>query len=265
MNQNREHHSDPAAEGRASAAVQAASVPHRAAGVPAGQGQFILERRLSLVQPLLPWPRSHLVDVGCGNGAQTLQFLDRFDRLTGVELNPEFLASFRTAAADLGAGERVTGVEGVGESIPLPDACADCVTCFTVLEHVEDELATLNEMRRLLRPGGRLLLSVPNRWWVFETHGADLPLLPWNRVPFVSWWPKALHDRYARARIYRKREIRQLVTQAGFQVDTVFNMTAPMDMVGWAPLRGLLRGTLFRNHRTSLPVLSTEIMLAATR
>ena len=246
-------------------AATAQELPHLAAGVPAGPGQLILERRLRLAQPFLPWPRTHLVDVGCGNGAQTLRFLDRFDRLTGVELNPDFLARFEAAAAGLNAADRVSGVLTAAEGIPLPDGCADCLTCFTVLEHVEDEQASLAEMRRLLRPGGRLLITVPNRWWVFETHGADLPLLPWNRVPLVSWWPKALHDRYARARIYRKREIRDLVRGAGFQVDAAFNLTAPMDMVGWGPLRRLLRGTFFKADRTSLPVLSTEIMLAATR
>jgi ubiquinone/menaquinone biosynthesis C-methylase UbiE len=241
------------------------SLPNLAAGVPANQGQLILTRRLRLLQGFLPWPRQHLVDVGCGNGAQTLLFLDRFDRLTGVELNPEFLALFQAEADRMGVAERVAGVLSAGEDIPLPDESADCVTCFTVLEHVNDELATLREMKRVLRPGGRLLLTVPNRWWIFETHGADLPVLPWNRVPFVSWWPTKLHDRYARARIYRKRDVRELLRQAGFQVETAFNMTAPMDMVKWVPLRSFLRGTLFRRDRTSFPILSTEIVVVATR
>lgn len=240
-------------------------LPHLATGVPADAGQYILGRRFRLAAPFLPWPRGHLVDVGCGNGAQTLLFAGHFDRVTGVDIHRGFVDAFQAEAARQGLAPRVQAVANPEGPLPLPDACADCVTCFTVLEHVTDEMATLAELHRILKPEGRLILTVPNRWWIFETHGADLPLLPWNRVPFVSWWPTKLHDRYARARIYRKREIKALVARAGFQVDTVFNLTAPMDRVGWTPLQRLVRGTMFRNDRTSFPFLATEIMVAATR
>ena len=152
-----------------------------------------------------------------------------------------------------------------GGPIPLPDGVADVVTSFTVLEHVPDERAALAEMRRILRPRGKLIISVPNRWWIFETHGADLPLLPWNRVPLVSWWPKKLHDRWARARIYRRREIERLLVQAGFSIDESFRMTAPMDMIPWRPLRHLVRSILFRSDRAPFPFQATEIVVAATR
>jgi ubiquinone/menaquinone biosynthesis C-methylase UbiE len=244
---------------------ESADLPHRAGGAPARPGQFILQRRRRVAADFLSWPREHLVDIGCGNGAQTLFFADTFDRLTGVDIDPGFVAEFQAEIARRGLENRMEAVVGSGGPIPLPDACADVVTCFTVLEHVADEKATLAELRRLLKPGGRLLLTVPNRWWIFETHGADLPLLPWNRVPLVSWWPKRLHDRYARARIYRKREIRRLVREAGFQLDAVFNLTAPMDMISWAPLQKAVRATLFRTDRTSFPFLATEIMVAATK
>ena len=42
-------------------------------------------------------------------------------------------------------------------------------------------------------------------------------------------------------------------------------MTAPMDMLSWAPLRDLARATVFRGDRTSIPFLATEILVAATR
>lgn len=240
-------------------------LPHQAEGLPAQSGQFILQRRRRLAAEFLPWPRKHMVDIGCGNGAQTFHFTDSFDKVTGVDINPEFVSQFENEIARQGLPSRIKAVANPQGPIPLPAGCADLVTCFTVLEHVQDEAATLAEMRRLLRPKGRLLITVPNRWWVFETHGADLPLLPWNRVPLVSWWPKALHDRYARARIYRKREILTLVKDAGFEVDSVFNLTAPMDMISCAPLQRLARGTFFKNDRTSFPFLATEIMVAATR
>jgi len=238
---------------------------HPAGGVPAVEGQFILERRARLIRPLFPHEAGHLVDFGCGNGAQTLLFAEDFDRVTGVDVSAEFLGDFRREIVVRGLESRFKALATDGGLIPLPDGAADVVTSFTVLEHVPDEQAALAEMRRILRPGGILIITVPNRWWIFETHGADLPLLPWNRVPLVSWWPKRLHDRWARARIYGRREIEKILIQSGFSIDVSFRMTAPMDMISWEPLRRLARSTLFRPDRAPTPFQATEIVVAATR
>lgn len=235
-----------------------------ATGVPASGGQFILERRARLVRGLMP-AGGHLLDFGCGNGAQTLHFADHFDRVTGVDIQDEYLADFRREITARGLADRFDAVATGGGAVPLEDGSVDVLTSFTVLEHVPDEREALAEFRRLLKPGGRLVLTVPNKWWIFETHGADLPLLPWNRVPLVSWWPRPLHDRWARARIYRRRDIVALLAAAGFDVDDCFRMTAPLDVIKWKPLRDLMRNTLFRLDRAPIPILATEIVVAATR
>ena len=234
-----------------------------ATGKPADHGQFVLERRARLVRPLLPPYGGHLVDFGCGNGAQTLRFLDGFDSVTGVDVAPAQLDAFRAECRRLAIESRVRTVLTDGDALPLDDGCADVVTSFTVLEHVNDDRVVLLEMRRVLKPGGLLVITVPNRWWVFETHGANLPLLPWNRVPLVSWWPKRWHDRWARARIYRRREILALVTQCGFEVVMSARLTAPMDVLPTGWLKRLARATLFRSDRTPWPFLATEILVAA--
>ena len=104
---------------------------------------------------------------------------------------------------------------------------------------------------------------MPNRWWLFETHGADLPVLRWNRVPLVSWWPKRLHDRWARARAYRRRELVGLLRECGFEPVATLWLTAPLDVLPEGALRRLARATLFRPDATSCPCLATEILVAA--
>ncbi len=240
-------------------------VPHLASGVPADAGQLILIRRARIVAAVLPQGGGHLLDFGCGNGAQTLLLVPSFKKITGVDINESFLEGFYTALKSCPLKEKIQLLATGGAPVNLPDASIDVATSFTVLEHVPDEMAVLNDLHRLLRPGGRLLLTVPNRWWVFETHGADLPFLPWNRVPLVSWWPKKLHDRWARARIYRRADIIDLVEKAGFSVDEVFHLTAPMDMISWPWLRRTVRKLVFRGDRTRFPFLATEIVVAATR
>ena len=118
---------------------------------------------------------------------------------------------------------------------------------------------------RVLTPGGTLVLSVPNKWWIFETHGARLPLLPWNRVPFFSWLPRPIHGRFARARIYTRGRILRLLAEAGFEILACRYLTAPMDVVRQEGLAALLRRTIFSGPGTRWPILSTSIFVMARR
>lgn len=239
------------------------SPTHLAGGKPADAGDFILERRARLVRPYFPAGSGSLLDFGCGNGAQSAHFLDDFNRITGVDVEPGFITEFRARFCDL--LDRVEGVLYDGCTLPIPDSEFDCAVSFEVLEHVADESSSLKELHRVLKPGGILAMSVPNRWWIFETHGAELPLLPWNRVPFFSWLPKAIHDRWARARIYRRREIVRLLGSHGFEVQASAYITAPMDVVKQREIQRFLRRTLFRGDTTRLPFMSTAVLVIARR
>jgi len=248
------------------------SLPHRALGRPASTGDLLLRRRYRLVADRLPPAsagraesgrrRPLLVDIGCGNGAQTALFAPRFAGTIGVDVARGHVPEFQAA---IPPPVPAVAVVYDGDRLPLPDGAADVVTCFAVLEHVASEEGTLAEIARVLRPEGTLLISVPHRWWIFETHGADLPLLSWNRVPLVSWWPRRLHDRYARARIYRRRDIVARLRASGFAIEVVEMLTAPLDVLRWRPLRDLLRATIVRADRTALPVLAVEVLVVARR
>lgn len=241
------------------------NLPNLAGGKPAGQGTFLLSRRHRLCQPFLDDAPGHLLDYGCGNGAQTLLFADDFAHIQGVDVEPDFLATFQDEIQKRKVGDTVQAILFDGAGLPQPDNTFDTALTFTVLEHVPDDHLALREIRRVLRPGGRLIVSVPNKWWIFETHGANLPLLPWNRVPLVSWWPKPWHDRFARARIYRLRELIAMVRKAGFEVEHAFRQTAPMDVARPPALRDWLQRTIFAADRTKIPFLATENYVVAKK
>jgi len=246
-------------------ADQPPSIPHLAAGKPAGEQDLLLARRFRLVQSYLPAGRPVLLDFGCGTGAQTFSFVDHCSRVVGLDIDPEFLGRFQAQAATRGLAGRVHPVRYAGADIPVAKASIDCVISFAVLEHVVDEALALQEIARILKPGGTLIMSVPNRWWLFETHGANLPLLPWNRVPLVSWWPRRLHDRFARARIYEKGAFEEKITAWGFAILASRYLTAPMDVVRWQLLQNMLRRTVFRRDTTRLAILATEIVVVAQK
>lgn len=108
----------------------------------------------------IPSDATSLLDVGCNVG-ELLTYCAEFYpsmKLAGVEVNP---AAFEKARQNLPhAVLQPTGAE----KLSFADSSFDCVTCIEVLEHIPAELRerALGEMRRVLRPGGRLVLRVPH-------------------------------------------------------------------------------------------------------
>jgi cyclopropane fatty-acyl-phospholipid synthase-like methyltransferase len=145
-----------------------------------------------------------------------------------------------------------------------PDRQYDRLISFEVFEHLQDE-KSIRYFYDILKPGGLAAITVPNKWWIFETHGAHLPLLPWNRVPFFSWLPTCLHERWANARIYTKKRISGILKDAGFEVLEVKYITAPMDVLkeGW--LKRILLKYIFNSPVTKIPFKSTSIFISARK
>src|SRR5947199_206326 len=97
--------------------------------------------------------RPRILDVGCGTGAN-LQMLANFGVAEGVDVSTE--------ALDFCRARGLSKVKhGAAEALPYEDASFDLVTGLDVVEHLDDDLAALKEMRRVLRPGGRALFFVP--------------------------------------------------------------------------------------------------------
>lgn len=87
-------------------------------------------------------PPGHAVELGTGRGRWLRRLRARGWRATGVDVAPAARPAVVASAA----------------RVPLVPACADLVLAVTVLQHIEDKAACLDEMARLARPGGRVLL-----------------------------------------------------------------------------------------------------------
>ena len=98
-----------------------------------------------------------VLDLGCGAGRFVAALRDAGADPVGVELADAALERARRNVE--GADLRALGADG---AIPLEDASVDLVWCSEVLEHVPDTAALLSEARRVLRTGGRLLLTTPS-------------------------------------------------------------------------------------------------------
>jgi SAM-dependent methyltransferase len=110
----------------------------------------------------------HILDAGCGSGGN-LRFLRRYGCVIGIDLAAEALALGHTSLQGRLARASVL-------KIPFADASFDLVTSFDVLYHraVPDERAALCEARRVLRPGGRLLLRLPAYQFLLRRHDREV-------------------------------------------------------------------------------------------
>lgn len=164
------------------------------------------DRRLEMVREWGRWESARRVlDVGTGMGLylQRLQEGPRVELAVGTEY--EWARAREAAQSSL--------VTVSAEPLPFPDDTFDLLLSHEVLEHVGDDALALREIVRVLRPGGRAVIFVPNRLWLFETHG-----IYWQgQYHFgnkfgVNYLPNALRDRLApHVRAYTGGQLRTLL------------------------------------------------------
>ena len=229
-------------------------------GKPADHEDLLVRRRIEILKKFHKFwdENATILDIGCGNGNTILPISNSFKQAYGLEYAPDHERGFH----ELKEKTNATNAEWVQHDISKGafEPQVDRLISFEVIEHLPSEEAVKNYAKSL-KDGGLFAISVPNKWWIFETHGASLPLLPWNRVPFFSWLPKPIHERWALARIYTKNRIKRLLEDSGFEVEEMHYVMAPMDVVKWKPLQRLLRTYIFGKNTTIWPFKSVSIMV----
>lgn len=101
-----------------------------------------------------------VLDIGCGNGLQTL-LLGRLSRqVVGVDINQQAIAEARRVAQLLAPKVRAEFLASTVASAELPPTSFDCVFSICVMEHIPDYSEVIAEAYRLLKPGGRIAMTV---------------------------------------------------------------------------------------------------------
>jgi ubiquinone/menaquinone biosynthesis C-methylase UbiE len=186
------------------------------------------------VRELTP-PGATLLDVGCGDNA-AFEDLRRDRRIVwGVDYqtHPNLVSpsSFRLLSAD--------------GRIPFSDASFDVVTAVWVLEHVEDPVGFLGEIRRVLRPGGVFLAhSISGDHYVTWIRRA-LQLLPhrWTQLLVELLYRRAPHDTFPTCyRMNTRRQLDRVTREAGLAVRRLERYADPgyFSFHGWAFNAGIV-------------------------
>jgi SAM-dependent methyltransferase len=163
------------------------------------------ERRLGMI---LSAAKDHLagnvLENGCGIGMYLEHLAPFVGRLVGLEYDPE-----RALQAYLRHPQVVIAA---GEILPYKHETFEAILSHEVLEHVRDDRSCVEEMIRVLKPGGVILLFVPNRGYPFETHG-----FYWQKryhfgnIPLINYLPSRWRNYLApHVRAYTRRDLKRL-------------------------------------------------------
>lgn len=173
------------------------------------------QRRLSIITSIVDFNNKKILDVGCGEGVWLKQFLKytSSDNIFGTDIDSESIHKAIESTPEIKSFNlRVSK----SENMDFADNFFDIVFQNEVLEHVQDDLQTIKECLRILKPGGYLILFTPNSGWPFETHGIFYNgKYYWGNIPLLPWLPKSIQKKYApHVRNYTNNEIETIIKKA---------------------------------------------------
>ncbi len=164
------------------------------------------ERRLQMMARWARLTNARVLVAGCGVGMYARQIRQRFTPV--VEAFDIEYSRVQSTREDI-----PHALVSAGERIPFASDTFDAVLSHEVIEHVTDDRLSLHEMIRVVKPGGRILLFCPNRWYPFETHGHYWRgEYHFGNTPLINYLPRSWRDRLApHVRAYTAKEVTSLV------------------------------------------------------
>lgn len=137
-----------------------------------------------------------ILDLGSGKGGFLVNAAKRGLNVVGLETSATYIDETLSRARE--ASVHVEVVQGVGESLPFPNASFDVVNMAEVIEHVADPKQVLNEVHRVLVRGGFVYISVPARFSARDPH---------YHLWGINWIPRRISNNYAALFGKAKRDV----------------------------------------------------------
>jgi demethylmenaquinone methyltransferase/2-methoxy-6-polyprenyl-1,4-benzoquinol methylase len=203
--------------------------------------------RRAAVEAVAAGPDDRVLDVACGTGLVSRALVERWGcRVVGLDQSAAMLARARTmVAADPRLADRITLVEGEAEHLPFADRELDHLTFTYLLRYVDDPAATLRELARVVKPGGRissLEFHLPTGAWLWAWRlytRVGLPLL--GRLASRSWFDAGRFLGPSIEGFYREYPLRRQVAlweAAGIEEVEVRPMSLGGGVVIWGTVGG---------------------------
>jgi SAM-dependent methyltransferase len=165
------------------------------------------ERRLQMLARWTQLDNGHILVDGCGVGMYAAQIRQRYSPyVEALDIEIERVQTARR--------ETPHALVAAAEYLPYPANTFDTILSHEVLEHVGDDREAVREMVRVLVPGGRIVIFLPNRWYPFETHGHYWrETYHFGNTPLINYLPDRWRNRLApHVRAYTRRQLLDLFT-----------------------------------------------------
>ncbi len=145
-------------------------------------------------------PAGTVLDIGCGSGHGSFVLADKFSAVKGVDVSAEALDYARQNWNNA----KIEYKQGSGTEIPFPDSSFDVVVAYEVFEHICDWKRFLSEIKRVLKPGGLVYISTPNK--TLYSPGTKQPINPHHCFEMtISEFKEALGGFFAIDTFYGQR------------------------------------------------------------
>lgn len=194
---------------------------------------------LNMIEKLSNPEGKNVLDAGCGPGAYIRPFLALGYNVHAIDQSSGMIKNAEENIPDTDKDRVILKVSGI-ESIPFPDEKFDLVTNVAVLMYVPDEKKSINELYRVTKPGGTLIITVDNKRDFPDL--IDIPMRIKGILRRIRKDNKSTADKHAgqheqevQPRCYSPKEMRLLLESAGFIIDE-------QTSIGFTPL-------LFNHHR----------------
>jgi SAM-dependent methyltransferase len=164
------------------------------------------ERRLQMIARHAKLENAVVLDAGCGVGMYTSQFHKRYTpHVEGFDFELDRVVEAKSSTPH--------ALVAAAEYLPYPTNTFDTILSHETIEHVTDDREAVREMVRVLKPGGRLVIFCPNRWYPFETHGHYWRgKYHFGNTPLINYLPDTLRNTLApHVRAYTRRGLLKLL------------------------------------------------------
>lgn len=174
---------------------------------------FGTSKRINLVKKYVELKNIKILDAGCADANFLKQFKDYSNKVYGVDINPNYLEKAKKNCPD--ANFQLANLE----KLTFQSNFFDLVFCNEVIEHTKNDYKAVSELWRVLKPGGYLVISVPNRWSFWEGHRATVLGHDLKIKFFLGFLPRHIRDKMCReSRTYSKRDFFNLFNKFSYKL-----------------------------------------------
>ncbi|PIV00992.1 hypothetical protein COS54_01870 [Candidatus Shapirobacteria bacterium CG03_land_8_20_14_0_80_39_12] len=212
-----------------------------------------------------------ILEIGCGRGFYLKTLKEVWPKLevTGIDLNLEYLKKAEEFVGELKVNLRVADAT----KLPFEDKTFDRIIATEILEHIPDDQKAIAEIYRVLKPGGMVMITVPNINYPFLWDPLNWTLERFFRthIPSNVWWLAGIWADHVR--LYDERELKNKIEKKRFKIEKIWHSTRycfPFcHFILYGIGKNLVEKGLFKNYNRFIfqnnPSLMKKILLFPIR